>query len=221
MNALPRTLSEARREFLRHRSPRILIGCVVISVVLRLLAGNYRWSDLIAVAILFIAMPFIEWTVHVFVLHDKPHQIGPFTYDTVLAKEHRRHHADPRDIPLLFIPRPWCYYLVVITVAVSAVIAWVFHSVGLGATAMLTGFVLALIYEWCHFLMHTDYKPHGRYYRRIYNNHRWHHYRNEHYWFGITSNFGDVVLRTNPDRDAVPVSKTAKNLLESAGGPRG
>ena len=46
----------------------------------------------------------------------------------------------------------------------------------------------------------------------LYNHHRLHHYRNEQYWFGITNTLGDQVLGTAPDKDDVPVSKTAKNL---------
>ena len=76
----------------------------------------------------------------------------------------------------------------------------------------VAGFAMALLYEWSHFLIHTDYKPKTRAYRHLYDNHRWHHYRNEHYWFGITSTIGDQVLRTAPGRDDVPVSATAKSL---------
>jgi sterol desaturase/sphingolipid hydroxylase (fatty acid hydroxylase superfamily) len=42
--------------------------------------------------------------------------------------------------------------------------------------------------------------------------HRLHHFRNEHYWFGVTMHLGDRVLRTYPAKDAVPPSATARTL---------
>jgi hypothetical protein len=44
-------------------------------------------------------------------------------------------------------------------------------------------------------------------------NHRQHHYKNEHYWFTVTSaGTADRVLGTHPDAGAVASSPTAKNL---------
>jgi sterol desaturase/sphingolipid hydroxylase (fatty acid hydroxylase superfamily) len=71
--------------------------------------------------------------------------------------------------------------------------------------------VLAL-YEWPHFLIHTPYRPHGRYYKSIWRGHRLHHYKNERYWFGVTSTVADLALRTAPDQTTVPKSGTARSL---------
>ncbi|WP_278257840.1 hypothetical protein [Nocardioides convexus] len=49
-------------------------------------------------------LPVVEWLVHVFILHWKPRRVGPLTLDPLLARKHRLHHADPRAIPLVFIP---------------------------------------------------------------------------------------------------------------------
>jgi sterol desaturase/sphingolipid hydroxylase (fatty acid hydroxylase superfamily) len=50
-------------------------------------------------------------------------------------------------------------------------------------------------------------------YRAIWRNHRNHHYKNEHYWFTVTTtNTADRVLGTCPDPAAVATSPTAKNL---------
>ena len=77
----------------------------------------------------------------------------------------------------------------------------------------VAAFAMAVLYEWSHFLIHTDYKPKTRMYRHLYDNHRLHHYRNEKYWFGITNTLADEVLGTAPDKADVPVSPTAKNIL--------
>ena len=52
----------------------------------------------------------------------------------------------------------------------------------------------------------------GRYYRSIWRGHRLHHYKNEHYWFGVTSTVGDHLLRTAPDQTEVQKSNTARTL---------
>ena len=80
------------------------------------------------------------------------------------------------------------------------------------ATGFAAAAILSLGYEWTHYLIHTDYAPKTRFYRSLWRGHRLHHYRNENYWFGVTNHFGDRVLGTNPAKDAVPVSPTARTL---------
>jgi sterol desaturase/sphingolipid hydroxylase (fatty acid hydroxylase superfamily) len=47
----------------------------------------------------------------------------------------------------------------------------------------------------------------------MYRNHRLHHFKNEHYWFAVTTpGLADRALGTYPDPQSVPTSPTAKNL---------
>ena len=72
-------------------------------------------------------------------------------------------------------------------------------------------------YEWTHLLVHTRYRPKSRYYKRLARNHRRHHFRNEDYWMGITSNLGDRMFGTYPkDSKSVPLSDTARTLGREA-----
>ena len=87
----------------------------------------------------------------------------------------------------------------------------VFAPLGV-ATGFAAAVFLSLAYEWTHYLIHTDYMPRTRFYRSLWRGHRLHHYRNENYWFGVTNHLGDRVLGTNPAKDAVPVSATARTL---------
>ena len=69
--------------------------------------------------------PAIEWVIHVGILHWRPRRVGPVQVDSLLARKHREHHADPRDLPLVFIPWPvltWLLpaYVVVALVAVPS-----------------------------------------------------------------------------------------------------
>jgi sterol desaturase/sphingolipid hydroxylase (fatty acid hydroxylase superfamily) len=78
---------------------------------------------------------------------------------------------------------------------------------------MLTVAVAAIIYEWIHYLVHTDYKPKSRPFRAVYRHHRLHHFKNENFWLTVTTaNTADRIFGTNPDPADVPTSPTAKNL---------
>jgi sterol desaturase/sphingolipid hydroxylase (fatty acid hydroxylase superfamily) len=77
---------------------------------------------------------------------------------------------------------------------------------------MVAAYAILGAYEWCHFLIHSPYVPRGRYYSAIRRSHRLHHYKNERYWFGVTSNVGDRVIGTYPDPRAVKRSTTARDL---------
>jgi sterol desaturase/sphingolipid hydroxylase (fatty acid hydroxylase superfamily) len=67
-------------------------------------------------------------------------------------------------------------------------------------------------YEWCHFLIDSPYRPRSRYSRSIRRSHRLHHSKNEHYWFGLSSDATDRVLGTNLDHGTAPRSRTARDL---------
>lgn len=72
-------------------------------------------------------------------------------------------------------------------------------------------------YEWTHYLIHSDYRPRSRMYKAVWRNHRLHHYKNEHYWFTVTTaGTADRLLRTCPDPGDVATSPTAKNLHRDA-----
>ena len=117
--------------------------------------------------------------------------------DSLLARKHREHHVDPRDVPLIFIP--WQSLLWVLPIAM-AIALLAFPRLGMGLTFLAFLTVLGLGYEWCHYLIHSDYKPKTPVYRAIWRNHRLHHFKNEHYWFTVTSSgTADRVLRTSPD----------------------
>jgi sterol desaturase/sphingolipid hydroxylase (fatty acid hydroxylase superfamily) len=77
---------------------------------------------------------------------------------------------------------------------------------------MLVSYAILCAYEWTHFLIHAPYKPRGRYFKAIRRNHRLHHFKNERFWFGVTSTLGDRVIGTLPDQRSVPRSDTARSL---------
>jgi len=208
------TLGRAAREFWRHPTPWMILTLVVGAVAARIAVGGLALRDLWAPLVLALLFPFVEWVIHVFILHWRPRKLGRVTVDTLVARDHRRHHANPREIDLVFIPTPTLPWLIAAIVALPLGIG---ALVGAPASATLSFVVVESLilmgYEWTHYLVHTDYKPRHRFYKAVWRNHRLHHFKNEHYWFSVTtSGTSDRVLGTYPDPATVETSPTAKNL---------
>jgi Fatty acid hydroxylase len=204
------TLSDAWREFWKHPSPWMIGATLVAALAARITVGDWQITDAIVPLAMVALFPFSEWVFHVFILHWRPKHVGRLTIDPLLAREHRAHHRDPRNVPLIFIP--WKALLWVLPLAV-AVALLAFPRLGMGVTYLAFIAMLGIGYEWSHYLIHSDYKPKTGLYKAIWRNHRQHHYKNEHYWFTVTSSgTADRVLGTYPDPTTVATSPTAKNL---------
>ncbi|NDJ89375.1 sterol desaturase family protein [Mycolicibacter kumamotonensis] len=204
------TLVDAGREFWRHPSPWVLSLTFIAALAARIVVGDWQFSDVVLPVLMVAAFPVFEWIIHIVILHWRPRTAGRFTLDPLLARKHREHHREPRRIELIFIPSQTLLWLIPTTVALPLL---VFNRLGLGLTFLVFITALGLVYEWTHYLIHTDYKPKYGAYRAIWRNHRLHHFKNEHYWFTITSTgTADRLLGTYPDQSAVPTSPTAKNL---------
>lgn len=204
------TLGRAAREFWHHPSPWMLSAALAAAVTARALAGDWRPSDAVVPVALAVAFPFFEWGIHVIVLHWRPRPLGRMVLDPLLARKHREHHLNPRDARLVFIP---AQSLVGALVSAAAASLLLFPRTGLGLTFLVLVLGIGLAYEWTHHLVHTDYRPKTAVYRFIWRNHRLHHFKNEHYWFAVTTpGSADRVLGTYPDPATLATSPTARNL---------
>ncbi len=189
-------------------SPRVVLVLLLAAVGGRLAIGGWSWWDLLGPGVVLALQPFTEWTIHVFVLHFRPRTVGRVRVDPLVSRKHRAHHADPKDLPLVFIPLPALFGLV----AGVAAICLGALPLERGLTTLVAALVVLATYEWTHFLIHSTYRPRHALYRYVWRAHRNHHFRNEHYWFGVTVHLADHVLGTFPERTAVPVSPTARTL---------
>ena len=204
------TLRQTAAEFWRHPTPWMIGMLLAASASWRVIEGGWRWSDLIGPAVLLLLYPFIEWTIHVFVLHYRPRKVAGRMLDYQLARDHRKHHSDPRNIPLVFIP--WQSLAVLAPIGVTIALL-AFPRLAQALSFIVASYIALFIYEWTHYLIHSNYKPKSGFYKAIWRNHRLHHYKNEHYWFGVaTSGTSDRLLGTRPAPAAVAASPTAKNL---------
>jgi hypothetical protein len=211
-----RTLGHAWREFRSNRSPKVIAAGIVAAAALRIALGAFTWRDAVAAAAMLAVYPFGEWAIHVYLLHLKPFRFRGRRVELATAKAHREHHERPNHLGLILLAPLEAAALMLIAVPVVLAAFSLVLPLRALVTAALAGYVLIGIYEWTHFLIHTAHRPKSRFYKAIWRNHRLHHFKNEHYWHGITSTVADRVLHTAPDQKDVPRSRTARSLGHSA-----
>ncbi len=210
---LPRSARAAVAMFWSHPSSLLIAGFVVLFGTWRLLLGDYSAVDTLIAVALVAYFPVNEWLIHVVMLHWKPRRILGVTIDFYLPKTHRRHHADPWNPQWVFIPRHVHAWTLPVALLLIGVLwpwkAWVL-------TGLTTYLLLGLHYEWVHFLAHIPWCPQGgvlgRYYQRRVREHRYHHFRNENYWWGVSMGLGDRLFGTAPKVEAVQRSGTTHTV---------
>jgi hypothetical protein len=214
-----KTLDHAFREFRGKRSPKILMAGIVAALAGRIVVGGFSWRDAVAVAAMLVIYPFGEWAIHVYLLHLPPFELRGRTYYLPTSKAHWAHHKEPRDLGMILLAPREVLALLVLAVPAAVGASALLAALLPGATPwpallteLLVGYVLVGIYEWTHFLIHTAYRPKSWVYRSVWQTHRLHHFKNEHYWHGITNTIADRVLGTFPDHRDVPRSDTARTL---------
>jgi sterol desaturase/sphingolipid hydroxylase (fatty acid hydroxylase superfamily) len=215
-----KTLGDAWRAWSAKRSPRILAAGLAVALTVRVLLGEWSWRDPAAAVVMLVVYVFGEWAIHVHLLHLPPFRWRGRMVELPTAASHRMHHEQPHDLNMIvFAPEEALALLVgavPLVVGLGCLVVWPLAGavpLATAMTAVAVAYVLILAYEWTHFLIHTAHRPRSRFYKAIWRNHRLHHYKNEHYWFSITTaGTSDRVLGTYPDQADVPTSRTAKNL---------
>ena len=218
------TKREIARLIVGRGSAQVLLTSTAVLILARLAIGGFGPGDLVVIVITIAIAGTVEWIIHRHLLHAPEDSWTSRTLDT--GSGHRRHHLDPTDIDWLLLRGIDAAVFVVafgaITAAWSITLMWILGQPMLGpfVTAWACVAIGLSHYEWVHLMVHTTYRPRTRYYRRIARNHRRHHYRNEYYWLGVTTNSGDRLLGTYPKQATdVPVSGTAKHLTDAESGP--
>ncbi|MFC7439598.1 sterol desaturase family protein [Laceyella putida] len=186
----------------------------VISLALTIphLASIHAW---VAVALGMLAYAASEYFIHRFFFH-----MSPPNHPTLLKlvkRLHYDHHVDPNDLHLLFLP---CWYSLPL-ISLSAGIVFLLTSSPAWTVSFVTGVVgFLLYYEWCHYIAHRPVQPltpWGRWMKKI---HLWHHFKNEHYWYGVTNPAFDLLMGTFQNEKEVEKSETVRDLERRKGGSR-
>lgn len=203
--------------FVRHGSGPAAIVTVTVLLVARVAVGRWGTGDLAVLGAVVVLTGFVEWVLHLHVLH-APADAWTATR-LGLGHGHRRHHLDPPDLEWLLLRGHEVLVFIAVLAAVSTLwsVPLAIASGGAVWPPVLTGWLLTAAgvahYEWTHLLVHTRARPRSRWYSRLARHHRLHHFRNERFWLGVTSNLGDRVLGTLPrEIGEVPLSGTARTL---------
>ncbi|MDX1496334.1 MAG: sterol desaturase family protein [Salinisphaeraceae bacterium] len=208
----PATAGQALQVFFTHPSPLILLGLTLGFTSLRIYLGNWSWADVIAPLVIFAFWPMLEWLIHVFMLHYKPVTLFGKKIDFLLPQTHREHHAEPWKLKRVFIP---LHVFPLVAPALIIACYLILPTVEIATGALAVYFLLALNYEFCHYLAHVRWSPPSAYYRRRVRLHRYHHFKNENKWWGVSMGLGDILLGTAPKPEETERSETTGNLLGS------
>ena len=209
-----RSLRQAVSLFARRDSPRVFVGATVATAAARGALGRWGKRDAAAVSAVVASRPVAEWLIHRFVLHARPALVHDHVVD--LGAAHRRHHRDPADVDFVLVAPRYARQYVVLWAGIAGALAVARPGRRRRLRPALSGLTAAyaslVAYEWTHFLIHTAWRPRHRWLRQRRAQHRRHHFRNEHYWFGVTTSAGDHLFRTAPSPASVAPSATARTL---------
>lgn len=194
------------REFFCHHDIMIMMGILIVIIAYlntQLLTG----PALIACVAGIIFYTINEYVTHRFLFHLKPPK-NP-TLLKLLKRLHYDHHVYPDDLTLLFLP-VWyslpgftLYLLLLYSITKNVTVTLAF---GAGMIMML------LVYEWKHYIAHKPVRPVTRFGRWLKKQHILHHYKNENYWFGVSTPIYDFLFGTYKNGKDVELSETARNL---------
>jgi Fatty acid hydroxylase superfamily len=205
---VPTSLAKIGGEFFRITTPQVLLVVIALTWAARLVAGQWSPWDLLIVATIVACWPVQEWMIHVLVLHLKPFQLWGREINPIICRNHRNHHRDPWH-PHLGITPP---HMIWLYMAGLPAVWMLVLPVPQALTGTAVYFSLVLNYEWLHYLIHTSYAPRSGIYRRLWRNHRLHHFKNEHFWFGVTMLSGDRLFHTQPGQSETDRSDTCLTL---------
>lgn len=194
------------REFFFFPDITILLVLIVGSIGWQVWSG-LTWGVLIVFALGMLTFMFSEYLTHRFVFHLKPPK-NPFLLK-MLKRLHYDHHTDPNDLHLLFLP---LWYSLPNLSVLAIIFYLIVGSWGL-TLAFASGLMMMLfLYEWKHYVAHRPIKPRTKFGKWVKKTHILHHFKNENFWYGVSTPFVDVLFGTLKNEKNVETSKTAKDL---------
>ncbi|MBT2678279.1 sterol desaturase family protein [Bacillus sp. ISL-35] len=198
------------KDFLFFPDISILIVLIFTGIGMSIWKG-LTWYMVLFFIIGMITFAFSEYFTHRFFFHIKAPKNPLFL--RFMKRIHYDHHTDPNNLKLLFLP---LWYSLPGFLVLSFLFYLVSHNVsrtiafGTGLMAML------LVYEWKHYVAHRPIKPKTRFGRWVKKVHILHHFKNENFWYGVSTPFADYLFGTFRDEKKVETSKTAKDLEKRA-----
>jgi sterol desaturase/sphingolipid hydroxylase (fatty acid hydroxylase superfamily) len=194
------SVAEVAAALARRPAGYLLAGACGVAFAGRRRLGGARAQDVVAVALVAVAQPFVEWVVHRHVLHGPARRLGGRALDA--GAPHRGHHETPDDVDGLLLGGTFA-------VADAGLVAALITTVGVvvapalgrfparGVASGTTAGIAALArYEWRHLLFHSGARLRSARLRRLRTHHLAHHHRDETRWLGVTSDLADRLFGT-------------------------
>ncbi len=150
-----------------------------------------------------------EYLVHRFAFHGLVNK----RLGRVTSRQHILHHEDPGELDVLFNdPR-----ISVTFGIVYFLLAWALAGLPAAAAFSTGNFVGLVHYEYVHLTSHRPgVRPWMPWLRPLKRSHLLHHYKNEQYWFGVTSQVFDKALGSWRNAHEVESSETVRSLVPPA-----
>jgi len=191
--------------FFKHGSNTVLVIAIVALAAVFAMHAIPFWplAALVGALVFFIT----EYTTHRFFFHAKPVAI-PWI-NKLQHRLHYDHHIDPPKLELLFLP---LWFVIPVTGLYYGAYVLVVRD-PIQAVSFAFGAILALTYyEWVHYVAHVPFTPVTPFGKYIKKYHLWHHFKNEHFWYGVTNPSMDYVGLTYRDVEAVERSTTVREI---------
>ncbi|MGG4169005.1 sterol desaturase family protein [Rossellomorea vietnamensis] len=198
------------RDFFLHFDILVMVG-IFLLVLGFLFTMELSLFSLLFFAVGIVTYMFSEYLTHRFLFHIKS-PTNPFLLN-LIKRLHYDHHKKPNDLKLLFLPiwysAPNLFVLCLLFYFLTGSISF--------TLAFTTGILfMFFVYEWKHYVAHRPMKPKTRFGRWLKKTHILHHYKNENYWYGVSTPFVDVLFGTYKEGNDVEMSETAKDLEKRA-----
>lgn len=180
-----------------------LIGFIYSSVF------HFSWITVFTFIFGLIFFMLSEYVTHRFIFHIKAPKNKLLL--KFMKRIHYDHHTFPDDLKLLFLP----IWYSIPNLGTLCIIYFLITRDLVQTIAFGSGLVLMLlVYEWKHYVAHRPIKPLTKMGRHIKKLHILHHFKNENYWYGVSTPIFDGIFGTLKDEKEVVTSKTAKALEE-------
>jgi sterol desaturase/sphingolipid hydroxylase (fatty acid hydroxylase superfamily) len=144
-----------------------------------------QWPMLIVFGV--VCWTLIEYLLHRFVLH-----LQTRAYQRTSERLHLGHHWEPRDVAKITVPVYGSLPIAVALWGLFRLLPGSWEAAGLLLIGNIIGY---LYYETVHFRIHCGATG-GRWLRRRRAHHLYHHFKNQHRCFGVTTPLWDWVFGT-------------------------
>ena len=203
------TLGDLVVAFFTHHSILLYLGLAAAALGYAVATAADWRGPLLAIVAVAILYPFVEYSLHRWVLHARWLYKSPWTA-RVWKRIHFDHHQNPHDLAVLFGA---LYTTLPPILLLTLPIGWAIGGAPAAAAALAAGCLIFAGYEFCHCVQHLPFTPRNAWLREIKKHHLAHHFHSEQGNFGITLDWVDRLLGTGYDTPrAVPRSATTHNL---------